>query len=130
MDSVDTKENSILIIPSGIDGLESIGDGTNRQLHPRAGVNPGHRKHSGLRRYSFGDVVHDFTDGLRRCVAVQHEYETDVAGRLVRSGWQGAAAQAALAVLDRHDDAFELDAIQHRSAAAALGTLHSRPQAL
>jgi hypothetical protein len=62
----------------------------------------------------------------RRCVALRVEFETDVAGRLVRSGWQGEAAQQALRVLDQPDDTFEWYGLQQASAAAALGTLHSR----
>src|SRR5262249_28030287 len=62
----------------------------------------------------------------RRCAALQHEVETEAAGQLVRSGWQGPAAEAVPAPLDRLDDAFELAELRHRATEAQLRTLHMR----
>src|ERR1700682_432126 len=49
VDSVDTKQYAVLLIATGVDGLERIGDGADRQLYAGAGVNPGHSQHSSLR---------------------------------------------------------------------------------
>lgn len=62
----------------------------------------------------------------RRCAALQATYENEAIGRLAGSGLPPAALPPADAGLDRPDDTFEYYARQQASAAAVLGTLHSR----
>jgi hypothetical protein len=47
----------------------------------------------------------------RKCSELEDEYEQQVIGQLARSDWRGQTADAAMRVLEGHDDVFEVTAM-------------------